>query len=152
MKPNLLKDTLDEGDYSSFRDALQARVGREARRLRMRRQAVWLAMAAAIALTAGSIFSLRQLETRPAAAIPSARETVSILVTKPIDPSLILENRVIPGLAFSTDHSRPIATISDAELFALFPGKPVGLIQTPSGARRFIFVDPNDVREFVSSH
>src|SRR5205085_9153836 len=115
-----------------------------------------LARAATLTLAA-FLFPRQQPIQSPAAAIP---EEAFIVRTVPLSKSSILqtvsaasftiESTPAPEIAFSTDHSQPLPSISDAELLALFPHKATALLRANEG-KRFLFLDPKDAAEFLAS-
>src|SRR4051812_9341218 len=114
MKPNLLQDILNEGNYPAFREDLLVQVASAARRKRLARISRHLALAACLALVAGILFAPRPLQTArstPIAVNPAT--SVPILQTIPLRPSQILETHSTPNLVFSTDQAHRLPSISD---------------------------------------
>jgi hypothetical protein len=149
MKPNLLDDVLHEGAYTGFREELLRKVEVEARRKRFARGARWIALAAGIAI----LFVLPKAPSPvPVVGVRMVADNPIVIRTAPLKISQVLESRAIPNLVIETDHTQLAAPISDSELLALFPKKPVGLASTVTGARRLLFLNPADERRFMSSN
>jgi hypothetical protein len=151
MKPNLLNDILCEGSYAGFREELLQRIEAEARRKRLRRASRWLAAAAAIVI----LFALNRApepQESVAFAVPRPAPNPVLIGTVPLKTSQILETHPTPEFVMVTDRSRKFPSLSDSELLALFPKKPVGLASTVDGKRQFFFVNRADKRRFMSSN
>jgi hypothetical protein len=159
MKPNLLDDVIQDGDYSAFRDELRARFIGEARRARRRRTTAWLAMAASIALLGFVVFFSRP--HRNSAVVQGAKETVATIRTTTLKPEemlatttsvlVALDTRSFTASTFSTTRNVDVQSLTDADLLALFPEHPAGLIAA-HGEKRFLFLDPADTKRFMSSN
>lgn len=161
MKPNLLNDVLKEGDYARFRESLAVRIEAEARRKRMQRRSIWLALAASI--TVLFIISARVKTEPPQIArrveIPAADsqfrthpiDPEQILTTQSFAPGVAFETRSAPQFVFATDPSRGIDSISDSELLDLFPNCPTGLLAV-HGRMSLVFLDPEDAATFMSAN
>lgn len=159
MKPELLNDVLTEGDYSAFRDKLredfQAEVGS-----RPHRRRILLAMAASIALLAVILFYPRSHQSQTVAQTPALHKSIPTFETSHLKPEEIIrtsftrfatiETRSAEMVTITTSPNH-IEMLDDAELLALFPDHPIGLIAGSAG-RRFVFVNPDDARRYMSSN
>jgi hypothetical protein len=152
MKPDLLNDIIHDSAYETFREQLLRQIEIEARRKRVARAASWMALAASLAV----FFILQKSSPRitPAPSIPVqiVAENPITLKNRPLNPSQILTTRSLSGLVFTTDPQQKLPSISDTELLALFPKKPIGLACMPRSACRFFFIDPSDEQLFMSSN
>jgi len=153
MKPNLFNDVLTEGSYAGFREELLEQIETEARRKRFTRASRWLAAAAAIAM----LFVLNRTpepERTNSATIHhvAPKPNPTVISTIPLQASQILQTRPTPEFMMTTDQSRRFPSLSDSELLALFPKKPIGLASTVDGKRHFFFLDRADQRRFMSSN
>jgi hypothetical protein len=159
MKPNLLDAVIQDGNYSAFHDELRARFIGEARRARRRRMTAWLAMAASITLV-GFIVSFSHPSRNPAVS-QVAKETVPTIRTTALKPEEILvtmpsvlaalDTHSFTAATFSTTRNIDVQSLTDADLLALFPEHPAGLIAA-HGKKRFIFLDSADAGQFLSSN
>jgi hypothetical protein len=162
MKTNLLNNVICEGDFADFRADLAQQFRGEVRRRKWKRQSAWVAIAAAIALVAFLNFQKQpqtQVVTRPVIAPRDVVPTITTSMMK-ADEILVTAKEMVPmirtqpltaGAMVMTDHSKTWPSISDDELLDLFPKKPTGLMAS-RGEKRFIFLDPNDARRFMSSN
>lgn len=159
MKPELLNDVLSEGDYSAFRDKLAGDFRAEVRS-RSHRRKIFLAMAASIAFLAAILFYPRSHQSQTVAQALPLRKATPTFETSGLKPEEIISARFT---ALTTIETQPaeittivtspnsIGTLNDAELLALFPDHPIGLISASAG-RRFVFVNPDDARLYMSSN
>src|SRR5262245_22232630 len=119
-KRHLIHDLLDE-QHEARRQATLLAGGRVLRRRRWRR--VTIQTFAAVTLVAIAAFSLQRL-------IPPRSPIVA----------------AVPPPAPVT----PVAqSLTDAELLALFPDTPVGLVTLEDGRKRLVFPRPGDEERFV---
>src|SRR5262245_40359282 len=132
-KEKLLHDVLSEGADPFRQQLLQASLAE----LRLRKKSakpsffLW-AIAAGFALGAGLIFSTLSHRTRevPQATLrkPSYPPIEIVTTTTPLKMALI-DNHKYPTLIVDNSSFRhPIELLGDAELLALFPDKPAGLL------------------------
>ena len=160
-KQQLLRDTLENADYQQFRARLRQRVLVDYRhRTASRRPAWFLALAACLAV---SLIVLRL--QRPDPAQPSHPTVFAgVIRTVPLQPDQRLNSVASTAVLVTTTNpnsppsspSAPFSIVrtietapnllylSDQELLALFPGKPVGLISTLDHTRLLVFVNPDD--------
>ena len=160
MKPELLNDVLSEGDYSAFRDKLAGDFRAEVRS-RSHRRKIFLAMAASIALLAAILFYPRSHQSQTVAqALPLHKATTSTFETSRLKPEEIISARFTSLTTIETQlgemttiatSPNPIGTLNDAELLALFPDHPIGIVSGSNG-RKFVFVNPDDAQRYMSSN
>jgi hypothetical protein len=167
-KQHLLRDTIEDEDYQQFRARLKQRLLADFRHRKGPRHTAWLlALAACLAMSltvlllqrhepAGSskpvaiTTVIRTIRLAPDHRIKSVSAPAFLVVsTKPNSPIFS------PGASFAI--VRTTATfgnslyLSDEELLALFPDKPVGLVSTPEHTRRLVFINPEDARAYGNS-
>jgi hypothetical protein len=161
MKTNLLYDVICEGDFADFRADLAQQFRADVRRRKWKRQSAWVAIAAALALVALLNFPEQpqiQIVKRPTVAPRDVVPTITTEMMK-IDEILITPKETVPMIRTQpltsgimvTDRSKAWLSISDEELFDLFPKKPTGLMAA-RGKKRFLFLDPRDTQRFMSSN
>jgi hypothetical protein len=158
MKPNLLTDILQEGNFPEFRDDLSAKFRAEVRRRRHRKMAVFAitALAASIAIVAMLVFPPKRSDLRQASkkeSVPTIRSTPlpvdQVLRTAPMFVEAV-ESRAIV-VTFKTTSNPNLESIDDSQLLAIFHNYPAGLFQMDAG-EELIFLNPEDTKRFMSSN
>ena len=147
----LLNDILTEGDYAEFRETVAARVQSEARRKRVASSSQWLALAAAVAIAVSSFFVAPKKKLQPAVA-KAAPEAAYVLRTTALAESQILVTRAVSIAEITTDHSKMLPSISDAELLELFPHHATALAAIGRAPKQFFFINPKDAAKFMASN
>jgi len=160
-KQQLLRDTIEDTDYRQFRARLRKQIVADYRHRASSRNPAWL-LALAACLT---VFLTFLLLPRTNAPHPSRTTSFAGVVrTVPLNPdqrlrslahSTLLVTTGNPGtltsspdVHFSIVRTREPETdimyVSDQELLAFFPGKPVGLVSTTDRSGLLVFANPDD--------
>ncbi|HEY6229344.1 MAG TPA: hypothetical protein VI282_19655 [Verrucomicrobiae bacterium] len=159
MKPELLNDVLSEGEYSAFRDKLAGDFRAEVRS-RSHRRKIFLAMAASIAFLAAILFYPRSHQSQTVAQALPLHKATSTFETSRLKPEEIVSARFTalttietqpPEMVIITTFSNHTEMVNDAELLALFPDHPIGIVSGSNG-RKFVFVNPDDAQRYMSSN
>src|SRR3954469_26017317 len=137
MKPNLLDDTLQEGDYPPFRDKLRGEFIREAEDAQERRRSGGgVAMSASIALIATSLFYMGlHRNTPPSQAAKEAVPTIhsialtqsEIFETTPSEVSVI-DPHPASFSELTTAPDPDVQILNDADLLNMFQEHPTALL------------------------
>ena len=138
-----------------FRQELFKATVKELRRRRAKAKPAvppW-AIAAGIVFGAGILFSGLSHRTpvpegaeRAEVSTPASNhEFPPIAIVSAAPPMALVKSQSYPTLVVENPNSNsPPELLGDAELLALFPDKPAGLIADFRGAVRFVFLNPND--------
>jgi hypothetical protein len=155
-RERLLTETLEDASYAAFRDETFELARRELRRKRRRaKPALWLALAASLALCA-VLWPSRNVPPNPAPTVaiaiqPDQPASVVLVQTQPLPPvevvrtfgnlSLVVETPRVTG-NLQIVHTQPSFTleITDAQLLALFSDRPAGFVHHPNG-KEFILLE-----------
>ena len=160
-KQRLLRDTIEDADYQQFRARLRQRVLADYRHRTASRNPAWLlALAACLAVILTVL-----LLPRPDAPQSSRTKTFAgVIRTAPLHPdqrikSVLSTTPLVttanPGspassskAPFSIVRTKESTTnlmyLTDQELLAVFPGKPVWLVSTSDQTRLLVFANPDD--------
>ena len=158
-RERLLAEVIHDEDYAAFRRRAFVAARREIRkRRRGGHMAVWLALAAAVALMAaiwwppnGNVVKKAQVETVPLIAETAEVPLVEIVTTKPAapemvvrtlaEPNLIVETTEVQGGMVQVVHTQPsyLLEVTDEQVLALFGGAPVGWMESESGKSLIVF-------------
>jgi len=154
-EPNkrLLQDILENETSALRAEILQASLAELRRRkVREKRSIFPLAIAAGLTVAAGFLFFAKSRhtsnsaggneETTASAKPPKPR--LEIVMTAPRTMEIV-KNRKYPAIIVDNSSAlQPVELLGDAELLALFPDKPAGLVPGSDGPVRLVFLDPKD--------
>jgi hypothetical protein len=160
-KQQLLRDTLEDADYQQFRAHLRRQLLADYLHRTTSRHPAWLlALAACLAM----ILTLLLLPRPNAPKSSRTKAFAGVIRTVPLNsqqrlktvafPTLLVTTAIPDSPASSSKVPFPIVRttesttnlmyLTDQELLASFPGKPVGLVSTSDHTRLLVFVDPDD--------
>jgi hypothetical protein len=164
-KQQLLRDTIEDTDYRQFRARLRKQIVADYRHRTASRNPAWLlALAACLA-----VFLTFLLLPRTNAPLPNRTTSFAgVIRTVPLNPDLRLKSVAHSTLLLTTASSGTLTSspevhfsivrtretdadllyVSDQELLAFFPGKPVGLVSTTDRSGLLVFANPDDALVF----
>jgi hypothetical protein len=160
-KQQLLRDTIEDTDYQQFRVRLRRQVLADYRHRTVSRNPAWLlALAACLA-----VFLTFLLLPRPhAPQLSRTKGFADVIRTGPLNSEQRLRSVSSPALLVNTTNPNTVTSppevhfsivrtsetdanllyLSDQELLAFFPGKPVGLVTTSDHSGLLVFANPDD--------
>jgi hypothetical protein len=160
-KQRLLRDTIEDEDYQQFRARLRRRVLADYHHRTASRNPGWLlALAACLAViltvlllprthapqssrTKAFADVIRTVPLHPDQRLKSVvSRTLMVTTTDPNSPTF--SSRAPFSIVRTTESTTNLLYLSDQELLAFFPGKPVGLVSTSDHTQLLVFVDPAD--------
>jgi len=164
-KQQLLRDTIEDADYRQFRARLRQRILADYRHRTASRNPAWLlALAACLAVFLTFLLLPRTNSPQPSRTTSFA----GVIRTVPLNPDQRLRSLAhstllvttansgtptsSPDVHFAIVRTRETDTdlmyVSDQELLAFFPGKPVGLVSTTDRSGLLVFANPDDALAF----
>jgi hypothetical protein len=160
-KQRLLRDTIEDADYQQFRARLRRRVLADYRHRTASRNPAWLlALAACLAViltvlllprpnapqssrTKALAGVIRTVPLHPDQRLRSfVSTTLLVTTTNPDSPDF--SSRAPFSIVRTTESTTNLLYLTDQELLAVFPGKPVGLVSTADQNRLLVFANPDD--------
>jgi hypothetical protein len=117
-------------------------------------------MAASIAFLAAILFYPRSHQSQTVAQALPLRKATPTFETSRLKPEEIVSARFTalttietqpPEMVIITTSSNHTEMLNDAELLALFPDHPIGIVSGSNG-RKFVFVNPDDAQRYMSSN